>query len=218
MKKNLYAIIAIGSAWGTFEATLGHILHVFTLGIGWIFWFPAAFFFMNLAYRKTGDLNSVLYSAVIASALKLINLFYPVRPDMVFNPAVSMLFEALSVFIVYNFLKQKSGHIQLNLAVCAAPCIIWRMLYVCYVLFLPEYYIKISPLGGLISFVRFFFLESAANSILIIISILVYEKVLKGRFIMFSGALNFDGKHKIIKPMLSFAAFAAAIAVQIIAV
>ena len=76
MKKNLSTVIFIGSIWGITEATLGHFLHTFALGIGWLLWFPIAIFFLNTMYQITKNPNHMLYAAFISALIKMIDIFY----------------------------------------------------------------------------------------------------------------------------------------------
>lgn len=177
MRKNISSVIFIGSAWGIVEATIGHFLHVFTLGIGWLLWFPIAFFFLNSAYRITKKTSCMIYTAVIAAGIKMIDIFYTPRVDYVINPSVSILLEALAVLAVYQYLINRSRSVNLNFVTVLSACFGWKVLYVCYLFFLPDNWINISCLSGIIPFAKFFFQETVMNTLLICFSILAVRRV-----------------------------------------
>ncbi len=177
MKKYISSVVLIGSAWGIVEATVGHFLHVFTLGIGWLFWFPIAFFFLNSVYRITQKSSCMLYTAVIAAGIKMIDIFYTPRYDYVINPAVSIILEAVSVLAVYHYLETRKQPVRMNAFLVIVPCILWKVFYISYLFFLPESWIHISCLSGLIPFAKFFFLETVMNTLMIGISLLAIQRI-----------------------------------------
>lgn len=169
MKRNgtISAVIFWGALWGLTEATAGHLLHVTGLGIGWLFWFPAAFYFMNRVYRMTDNPGAILSASFVAAAIKLVDLLAPVRLDYVFNPAVSIILEGLAVFALFGLRAARGETRKIGAPAVLLLSMGWRVLYLVYVLFLPADLIGISPWGGAVSFLRFFFLESLANSLVI---------------------------------------------------
>ena len=170
MKRNgtIGAVIWWGALWGLTEATVGHLLHITGLRIGWLFWFPAAFYFMNRVHRQTGSLGSILYAAFVAAAIKLVDLLAPIRLDYVFNPAASIILEGLAVFALYGVLAARGEARKIGAPAVLLLSVGWRVLYLAYVLCLPAELVKISPWGGTVPFLRFIFLESLANSLFII--------------------------------------------------
>ena len=169
MKRNgtISAVIFWGALWGLTEATVGHLLHVTGLRIGWLFWFPAAFYFMNRIYRQTDNLGAILYASFVAAAIKLVDLLAPVRLDYVLNPAVSIILEGLAVYALFGILAARGEARKIGAPAVLLLSMGWRALYLVYVLFLPADLIKISPWGGAVTFLRFIFLESLANSLFI---------------------------------------------------
>ena len=123
MKSKSRAILFWGLAWGLFEATAGFVLHQLPMGIGAYIWFPAAYLMMDRVYQKTGQKRAVLWAASLAAAIKLLNLLWAARPDVVINPAVSIILEALAMVGVLSVLKKR------NPAVVNG---IWRLGYVLY--------------------------------------------------------------------------------------
>ena len=67
MKREISLIIFWGALWGLFEATVGYVLHAFEIRIGFLVWFPAAYFFMTRVYKQTGKTYSIFYTSVIAA-------------------------------------------------------------------------------------------------------------------------------------------------------
>lgn len=174
--KKISTIIFFGAVWGIIEATLGHLLHQVSLNIGWMIWFPIAFYFMNTVYKQTGKPESIFYISIIAASIKLIDLFMPVRIDRVLNPAVSIVLEGLVVFAIIKVAQNKELITKYKYLYSLVTSFSWRILYIIYVLFLPAYFIKISPLGSMGALLRFFILESTANSIVVYLYIKFFDK------------------------------------------
>lgn len=108
MEKLMLAVLFYGGIWGVFEATVGYLLHLLPFSIGWLVWYPIACFFMLQVYIKTKQVKSILLIGLLSCAIKLTNLMLPVRIDRVLNPAVSILFEAITMAAVV-FCGGKSG-------------------------------------------------------------------------------------------------------------
>lgn len=167
MDKKVSSIIFWGAAWGLTEATLGYVLHAFDLKIGWLFWFPIAFVFLERVYRYSGSTGAVFYSATIASAIKLVDLLLPTRIDLVINPAVSILLEGL---VVFAFLKVKEHNKKIayfSLGQALTISVSWRILYGLYILLMPVSFFNVSPLKSSETMLRFFLLESTINSLVV---------------------------------------------------
>ncbi len=151
--------------WGLFEATAGYLLHLLPISIGWIIWFPAAYFFMERMYTKTGKAYAVLFGALFAASVKLLNLFVPgIRIDRVLNPAVSILLEAVGVFLVLTMLKNFSKYCFVQ---AIGASIIWRGLYLLYLLMVPQWMFDISPLADSVKLISFCVKESIINAAVI---------------------------------------------------
>lgn len=165
MKKHISIIVFYGALWGLVEATLGHVLHVLPMKIGWMFWFPIAFFFMKTIYLKTGEKSSVIYLAIIAALIKLIDFFNPVRIDYVINPAISIILEGLVMFAGLKIIEKYK--VTINYFSLISISTGWRILYILYVLCLPYSWIKISPIGDWNHFSQYFIIENIINSLII---------------------------------------------------
>jgi hypothetical protein len=177
MKKNISAIVFYGAIWGLIEATLGYTLHAIPIKVGWFFWFPLAYLFLDRVYKKTNKLSSLLYTSSIAASIKLINLLLPTRIDKVINPAASILFEGLAVFAVFKVVEHKKDIFRSKYIEALVPSIGWRFLYVIYILLMPEFFFKLSPLRAVKPFLKFFVFDGIANSLIIYAYITIAERI-----------------------------------------
>lgn len=175
MKRNISVVIFWGAIWGLVEATLGYVLHSFSFSVGWFFWFPLAFFFMERTFKRTGSLMSVLYTSAIAASIKLINFLLPTRIDKVINPAVSILLEGLTVFAVFFIIERKKDFFRFKYVEALTMSVGWRVLYCIYILLMPTFFFNLSPLRAIQPFMKFFILESITNSLIVY----VYIKLIK---------------------------------------
>jgi hypothetical protein len=212
MRKHFSKCLLLGSAWGIAEATLGYLLHRFALGIGWLFWFPVAYFFIAKCWRWTKSPMAVMATALIAASLKFVDLFFPVRIDMVINPAASIIAEALSAALVYAYVSKRRAEASPLLEIAEVVMIssLWRIIYISYVLCLPSSLIAISPVADPVSFAKFLFLENSAN-ILLICFISFSVSSLRGKF----ASASPRGLGRFVRPLLSVIIFSAAVLIQI---
>ncbi|EKQ52836.1 MULTISPECIES: hypothetical protein [unclassified Clostridium] len=204
---NLSTIVFWGSLWGIIEVTLGYLLHKINFSFGWCIWFPLAFYFMDKIYRKTGKVQYILYGAIVTSAIKLTNLFIEVRIDKVINPAISILFEAIALLVIYKVIEKKNK--KIGIIEILIVNVFWRCLYSIYIFIMPSSFLAISPLAGLDSFLRFILLESSVNAIFIMTYILFRDKTIRKFSISNRKELN-------VSPIQSFLMCLFAILVQII--
>lgn len=213
VRKTISSIILIGSIWGIIEATIGHVLHMFTLGIGWLLWYPIAFFILDTVYRMTRKTYSILFTAMIASTIKMIDIFFTPRYDYVINPAVSIILEALTLYVIYNHILVKEKDVELDFFKIMSACIGWKFLYLSYLFFMPQSWLDISCLSGLIPFAKFFFQETILNSILIWIGACSVKKI---SFItLYDNISSITDKHRILVPTTSLITLLIAIIIQI---
>lgn len=183
---NITAIVFWGSLWGALEATVGYILHLMSFKIGWMFWYPIAFYFMNKAFKTTKYPTSLLFTATIASAIKLTNLFMPTRIDKVINPAVSIILEALVIFAVIKVFEIKKAKVKYGLPLIFLTNISWKTLYIGYIHLMPPLFLEVSSLTALKPFLGFYLWESLICSLVIFSVMQVYERlVLRTNIIRF---------------------------------
>jgi hypothetical protein len=170
MRKNAYALLYWGALWGIAEATLGYVLHIAAAAIpglpGFIM-FPAAFFFMNKAYRIDDETKNILIVTGIAAMIKLSGLLVPGNLSiLVLNPVLSILMEGLAVFLVMGWAKSNS--LQARLVTGFTAGVLWRFIFLLYMLLLAEFKLPAGLVtSGLSVSMRFLFLESVINAILI---------------------------------------------------
>ncbi|MCL2812695.1 MAG: hypothetical protein FWD25_12515 [Clostridia bacterium] len=140
-------VLIWGVAWGVFEATAGFVLHQLPIPIGPYIWFPAAYFMMDRVYQRTGQKRGVLWAALLAASIKLLNLFWAVRPDIVINPAIAIVLEALAMVGVLSFSPKR------NPALVNA---LWRLGYMLYAATLMPVWIRevsvIRDVGAILLF------------------------------------------------------------------
>jgi hypothetical protein len=106
-KKLLRIVLFYGGLWGITEATLGYLLHFLPRGFSGMFMFPIGFYFMFNSYKMTGNQRTIIYTAFIAAAIKLTDLFVPLRTAMTaINPAISIILESLVVFAFVKVYKE----------------------------------------------------------------------------------------------------------------
>lgn len=115
-KKNIINGLFFGSIWGFIEATLGFLLHLTTLPTGAIL-FPIALILMNYSYKKSNSTQTIVIMSVVASIIKLSNLFMlfafipdyvPVMIVSIVMPACAILIEGLVFSFVINFTLAKN--------------------------------------------------------------------------------------------------------------
>lgn len=106
-KKLLRIVLFYGGLWGITEATLGYLLHFLPCGFSGMFMFPIGFYFMFNSYKMTGNQRTIIYTAFIAAAIKLTDLFVPLRTAMTaINPTISIILESLVVFAFVKVYKE----------------------------------------------------------------------------------------------------------------
>lgn len=166
-KKNICTIIFWGALWGLVEATLGHLLHVTAFNIGWFFWFPLAYFFMSMVYKQTGRLNSILFTSMVAVAIKLLNLFITVNLVIVICPALSILLEGISLFAVLKLIDWKKYAQKYKIAEIVFVSCLWRILFLVTLLALPTWIMPTYPFKGILTIFKFILYEGILNSVFI---------------------------------------------------
>ena len=178
------AVCMTGAIWGIFEATVGYLLHLLPIRIGFLVWYPVAAFFLMTAYRTTGRKPAVLGVAVLAAAIKLLNLMLPGRIDRVINPAVSILLEGLAVFAaIYAFERLKwTKNTAGMLLVSIGMNMMWRVLYLGYLAFLvPDWMREVSVLKSGGDLLRFLVVDQFCSSLI------VFGGMLLGRWLQQRG-------------------------------
>lgn len=152
MKNRIETVIFWGALWGLEEATLGHFLHLLPVSLGWIFWFPLAFAFMYAVYEKTGKVKLVLITSVLAAAIKLVDLFLPIRIDKVLNPCAAILLEGLAVFAVLWVMDKRPALQKHKGAAAFSASFLQEALYMVYISVIPGFVPVIPAPAGMTSY------------------------------------------------------------------
>lgn len=179
-----HTIIVWGGLWGIFEATVGYLLHLLPLSIGWLVWYPIACFFMFNVYRKTRRALDILLVGCLSACIKLFNLFLPVTIDKVLNPAVSIVFEALAMAMVILLIDQFYAFRERTLLVKAISVLCmntgWRLLYALYLLLLvPEWMREISVIRSADAMILFFLTHNFFTSLVLFGGSIMINHILK---------------------------------------
>lgn len=187
MKKQISAIIFWGALWGLEEATLGHLLHITALNIGWFFWFPLAYFFMDMVYKQTGKLNSILFTSMVAAVIKLVNLFMTGNPVIVICPAISILLEGISLFAVLKLFDWKKQLQKYRLIEIVSVSLLWRILFLVALFAIPVWIMPAYPFKDALALLKFLLYEGLINSLFIYAAFKLFSgKLIKTRTIEIS--------------------------------
>ncbi len=168
------AVMTWGALWGIFEITVGYLLHLFEIKISWLIWYPVACFFMANVYRQTRSRSSVLYIGIMCASIKLLNLLTPIRIDKVINPAISIVFEAVSMYVVMVALHRFWGETQKKPTIKALAALTmntgWRLLFMLYLLLLvPDWIRDVSVISSAEKFIPFFITQNLATSFVLFV-------------------------------------------------
>ncbi len=176
-------IVFWGALWGLFESTAGYFLHSISFGYSWLIWYPFSCFIMTSIYQITKRVSSIFWVGLFCASIKMLNLLLPGRIDKVINPAISIVFEALSmasVVLIANryHSKRKSPFVKAVMALSMNT--LWRLLFVLYLLFLVPGWIRdISVISGVEKFVLFFVTQNLMTGALIFIGYRFKSIILK---------------------------------------
>lgn len=162
-------ILVWGGIWGIFEATAGYLLHLLPFSVGWLVWYPVASFFMFNVYQRTKRASAVIMIGLLSAGIKLFNLFLPVRIDKVINPAVSIVFEALTlaavIFMAGRFFANRKGSPVDKALTVLSMNTGWRLLYILYLMFLvPDWMVEVSVISTKQAFLTFFLMNNFFSS------------------------------------------------------
>jgi hypothetical protein len=128
--KTISAVVIWGSAWALAELSLGHALHLIGIpGMAGFVMFPVGAALMIKVFFQTGSRKAVMGTAVVAAALKLLDLFLP-SPNVftVINPASAILCEGIAVSVIY--IPMAAGKPVLRrLGAIGLAALSWRVMY-----------------------------------------------------------------------------------------
>ena len=171
MNKKAIQIIYWGSLWGIAEATLGYVLHMAAIqlpGVPGFVMFPVAFYFMRKSYLAIGKADSVFQVALVAALIKccdfLISGNIPIR---ILNPALSILLEGLTVAAVFVYAERRKTAV--GFVSVFSMGFLWRAVFLFYLFLISLIDLPAALVtDGLQFSLRFLFLESLVNAILML--------------------------------------------------
>ncbi len=216
MKNKLSPIIFWGALWGLEEATLGHLLHISPINLGWMFWFPLAYFFMLQVYKKTHQLSTVILTSFVAAGIKLINIWMTPNLLIIICPVLSVIIEGCTFFLAGKIFTERQRPLVITLQTFIIS-LSWRILYVIAILTIPSEIMPLYPYGAIGPFIKFVFMEGILNGALILISTMLSEKLsryLRKRNIINSTGLCTALRDVSAKPVISFSLFVFALFIQ----
>jgi len=159
-------ILFWGLVWGVFEATAGALLHLLPFAAGAYIWFPAAYFFMDRVYQKTGQKRAVVGSALLSAAIKLLGLFSAMRPDYVIHPAVSIVLEGMAMACVLALLRKGRGTPAEIAVKIVSINTLWRLGYALFLFVLaPVWAREGSAVQSMAPFLSFMIRENLLSSL-----------------------------------------------------
>ena len=130
-KNQINIALFYGGLWGILEATIGYVLHWLPTLISGAIMFPIGVALMAMAYKESGSRQVVLNMAVVAAAIKLVNLFMPNLSVMkVINPSISILIEGAVVLVgISALVGSNKGRL---VAAAIGTSLAWRSIFVTY--------------------------------------------------------------------------------------
>jgi hypothetical protein len=165
MRKNWAEILFWGGCWGLMEASLGYVIHFFSVpvpGLPGFLLFPAAFIVMTKAVESTHKKDIVLQMSLIAAGLKLLDFLIPGNdPIRIINPALSMMMEGSAVYAVYWISNRSTLVTNFTMGV------LWRGIFLGYMVLISQFGLPAGLVtNGLGIALQFLVMESAINALI----------------------------------------------------
>jgi hypothetical protein len=132
---------------------------------------------MSMVYKQTGKLNSVLFTSIIASAIKLIDLFMTTNLIIVICPALSIVLESISLFAVLKIVNRKKLMQKHKLTQIISASLLWRVLLLLSLLFIPIWIMPLYPFKSISSILKLLVYEGLINSLFIYGTIILAKKI-----------------------------------------
>ncbi|MBN1648849.1 MAG: hypothetical protein JW874_12515 [Spirochaetales bacterium] len=130
--KNLFwPVLFWGAVWGITEATLGYVLHFFSLfpGFSGILLFPFAVYILRSLYRQTGSSPSLVFCGFVAASIKCIDFVFPALPWVkTFNPVAAILIEAAICALLVPRFSGLNTSTKILAVITASTA--WRLLFI----------------------------------------------------------------------------------------
>ncbi len=182
--KLIIDIIFIGALWGIFETTIGYFIHTISFSYSWVIMYPVACYFMICVYKKTNNISSIFFVGLICSSIKLLNLISSIRIDKVINPAISIIFESLTLGIVILALKHIASDKHKKTLIYSAVIVLintsWRCLYIIYLIFfVPDWIKNVSIISDKESLFLFIIVQNIITCIVILLGYIMIKCIRK---------------------------------------
>ena len=138
-------VLFYGSLWGIAEGCIGFMLHLVSRllpvpGLAGFIMFPLGCIFMLAVWEATGSRSAIPLTAAVAAAAKLVSVLHPaVTPLFVINPALAILSEGAAAWLTAAFVPdifRRAGILTYS-AVGTGAALLWHLLFLILVLFLP---------------------------------------------------------------------------------
>lgn len=191
--KFLVSVLAFGGMWGFLEATLGFGLHLLAAGISGAIMFPIGVMFMLGAFRATGRASAALYTAMVASAVKAVDLLVPGAAfSMTLNPMLAIVLEGLAVFAATGiFSARRKGQLDaavspaLLVAFAAAVSFGWRALFAGATVVAPAIGVTLDTFASASSLVQFVLVGGLYNAAITAVALIIFSaaKIRAPRFV-----------------------------------
>ncbi len=170
-------VIYWGAVWGILEATVGYMLHLPVINIGWLVWTPLAAWCIGRICSDTGSRAAVVCTSVITCAFKLTNLALPGRIDFVINPAVAVILEALAFVCAVMIFKGIPKNALGALAFSLGANTLWRGAYALYAFASPEFIRDISVVSSANKLMSHMVYENLATSAVVFVVVVLLRRV-----------------------------------------
>lgn len=172
MRRAAAAVLFWGACWGFCEATFGYMIHkaaVALPGLPGFLMFPIAVFFMIRAIDSTGSPVSAFLAACVAASVKLTGFLVPGHdPIRILNPALSLLMEGLSVYVVIRATRLAAGMGRLKPLASFMTGFAWRAAFLLHLRLTSMFGLPAElATGPVLAALRFLVLESAVNAFVI---------------------------------------------------
>jgi hypothetical protein len=160
------SVIFWGSLWGLVEATIGYILHLVRLqgyrGVTSFFLFPMACYYMNQVRRETAKREPIIYMAVLAACIKLLDFFIPGHDSIrIIYPAIAIILEGMAVYGAFVLAGKRGKEFGYPEALFAS--LSWRVVFTAIQFTtLPQ-----TGLPTLQSVMKFILVDGPVNSLII---------------------------------------------------
>lgn len=110
-------VIMMGSIWGILEVTVGYTLHRIPNFISGSLMFPIGALIIFMAYKAERKRLAILLTGAIATMLKTVNFFMPIRSSSsVLNPMMAIMVETLVLMAVIPYFVKLASKVTFRSA------------------------------------------------------------------------------------------------------